>query len=680
MLKGVNLILCVLVVMVAQAQTHVNDSTQKLDEVVVHGFLNRQSLQRIPASIAVVHKEILSNNSQQSLLPALNMVPGVRMEERSPGSYRLSIRGSLLRSPFGVRNVKVYVDDMPFTDASGNAYINLVDPVFIQRAEILKGPDGSLFGANSGGVVLLNTVDQSDTSLFAGSISGASFGLFRQHARVNLSGKRMRWSIGEAYQRSDGYRQQSAMKRLNLIGNGSLLYGTFDNELKITAFYSDLQYETPGGLTLAQFKADPRQARPATGVAPGAVEQKTGIYNKTLFFGTTHEWNISPSLRHVVSIFTTATDFKNPFITNYETRTEYNGGARTFFEYLLDRDTYTVGGYLGGEGQWGKQDFFNYENNGGVKGTLQQSDVLKLSQLFYFSRVRLTVRENFTAEASVSLNQQNYRIGGDKINLSNEWMPRLAVSYRIVEPLVIRASVSKGYSSPTSAELRPSGGIINNTLQAEWGWNYETGVRLSFWNNRIQADASVFRYDLQSAITRRTDDADVEYFLNAGGTKQIGVEELVYLKLITDKNNGFIRALIVHGSYTYSNFSFDQYQNNGNDFSGNGLTGVPEHTSVFGVTVGFPQSLKIYVQSLHTSRIPLNDANTEYADAYQLLQTRLGWMGLKNRFFETEFFIGADNLLNQTYSLGNDINAFGGRYYNAAQPRNFYGGVLVNVF
>ena len=35
-------------------------------------------------------------------------IPGVRMEERTPGSYRLSIRGSLLRSPFGIRNVKVY--------------------------------------------------------------------------------------------------------------------------------------------------------------------------------------------------------------------------------------------------------------------------------------------------------------------------------------------------------------------------------------------------------------------------------------------------------------------------------------------------------------------------------------------------------------------------------------------
>ncbi len=38
-------------------------------------------------------------------------------------------------------------------------------------------------------------------------------------------------------------------------------------------------------------------------------------------------------------------------------------------------------------------------------------------------------------------------------------------------------------------------------------------------------------------------------------------------------------------------------------------------------------------------------------------------------------FCGIDNLLNQNYSLGNDINAFGGRYYNPAPSRNYYAGI-----
>ena len=68
--------------------------------------------------------------------------------ERSPGSYRLSVRGSLLRSPWGVRNVKVYMDEFPLTDAGGNTYLNLIDTRSINRIEVLKGPHGGLFGAN----------------------------------------------------------------------------------------------------------------------------------------------------------------------------------------------------------------------------------------------------------------------------------------------------------------------------------------------------------------------------------------------------------------------------------------------------------------------------------------------------------------------------------------------------
>ena len=107
----------------------------------------------------------------------MNIVPGVRMEERSPGSYRLSIRGSLLRSPFGVRNVKVYMDEFPLTDASGNTYINFLDVNSITGVEVLKGPDGSLFGANSGGVVLINLFEKrSDSTTNSADISGGSYG------------------------------------------------------------------------------------------------------------------------------------------------------------------------------------------------------------------------------------------------------------------------------------------------------------------------------------------------------------------------------------------------------------------------------------------------------------------------------------------------------------------------
>ena len=131
------------------------DSVRVLNEVEIHAYLHDRPLNDIPAAIARISSADLQRFGNTSLLPALNTQPGVRMEERSPGSYRLSIRGSTLRSPFGVRNVKVYYNGLPFTDFGGNTYLNLLDFSSVDNAEVIKGPGSSLYGAGTGGVLLI---------------------------------------------------------------------------------------------------------------------------------------------------------------------------------------------------------------------------------------------------------------------------------------------------------------------------------------------------------------------------------------------------------------------------------------------------------------------------------------------------------------------------------------------
>ncbi len=140
--------------------------TIAIESVKIISYLNKQPLLRTPAAAAIIDSTQLQLQTSQSLVPALNTIAGVRMEERSPGSYRLSLRGSLLRSPFGVRNVKVYLNEYPLTDAGGNTYFNALAANAINTIEIIKGPDGSLFGANSGGVVTINSTVQKDTEIY----------------------------------------------------------------------------------------------------------------------------------------------------------------------------------------------------------------------------------------------------------------------------------------------------------------------------------------------------------------------------------------------------------------------------------------------------------------------------------------------------------------------------------
>ena len=103
----------------AQKETPVikTDSVYELSPVLLKGYESNRSLAETPVAVGYISSRDIERYSNTTLLPSVNAIPGVKMEERSPGSYRLNIRGSLLRSPFGVRNIKVYWNDMPFTDA-----------------------------------------------------------------------------------------------------------------------------------------------------------------------------------------------------------------------------------------------------------------------------------------------------------------------------------------------------------------------------------------------------------------------------------------------------------------------------------------------------------------------------------------------------------------------------------
>ena len=57
---------------------------------------------------------------------------------------------------------------------------------------------------------------------------------------------------------------------------------------------------------------------------------------------------------------------------------------------------------------------------------------------------------------------------------------------------------------------------------------------------------------------------------------------------------------------------------------------------------------------------------------YHLISANVGYIPVFGNVIRTQITVGVNNLLDQQYSLGNDINAVGGRYYNAAPGRNYY--------
>lgn len=95
------------------------DSLQTLGEVTIRAFEQNRKARLTSSTVKIIDRNVADMQNKNSFAHAFNTITGVRMEERSPGSYRLSIRGSSLRSPFGVRNIKVYWNDIPITDPGG---------------------------------------------------------------------------------------------------------------------------------------------------------------------------------------------------------------------------------------------------------------------------------------------------------------------------------------------------------------------------------------------------------------------------------------------------------------------------------------------------------------------------------------------------------------------------------
>jgi len=290
-------------------------------------------------------------------------------------------------------------------------------------------------------------------------------------------------------------------------------------------------------------------------------------------------------------------------------------------------------------------------------------------------------------EAALSLNFYNYEFRNvypnDESSYTNrsftpQLMPRIALSYQLTNDFIWRASISRGYSTPTTAEIRPTDHQINTNLTPEDGWNYETGFRLRNNDETMFLDASVFYYHLKNAIVPRFNTDETEYYINAGSTNQPGFELYFTDWLIRQNSSSFIRGLQFNESLTLDRFTFSSdYHDAAGSYAGNQLTGVPEQVIVSSFQIKFPQNLYLFIEHNYTARVPLNDNNTAFAPHYNLLQAKAGWQHKISAKSQFKIYAGADNLLNEKYSLGDDLNAVGNRYYNAAPLRNYYIGFNV---
>lgn len=682
-MKKIISILCVTIflqhTLPAQKKAQVADSLLTLDEVVITAFEQNREISN-GSIVKLIRQSDPVTGNRISLLPAFNTIAGVRMEERSPGSYRINLRGSSLRSPFGVRNVKLYWNDIPVTDAGGNTYFNQFAANNFSTIEIVKGPAGSLYGAGTGGTILMHSLEK---KAYPGTqleyITG-SYGLHNIMASLNFGNKNHQGQITYAHNQSGGYRDHSRSSRDNfsLVTRFGL---TGRQQITTSLLYNKLYYQTPGGLNIDQYTADQTGARPAAGPFPGAEESMAAIYQQNFTLGINHLYRFSSGIRNSTSIYGSFNQIKNPSIRNYERRSEPGFGGRSSFVYELQKGNTKLQFVAGAELQYG---FFNTrvsQNKNGNPDTLQTNDDIEYSTGSFFVQGDLNIKDNWIITAGLSLNRSKvnftrlseYPSVKQGRKYKNEVSPRLSLQKKINNSVSLFASAAQGFSPPTVSELLPSNGVISTNLNAEAGTNYETGARAKMLGGRLVVEATVFYFRLNNALVTRKDSSNADYFVNAGNTRQKGLE--IAADYAVSFTHSVLNGLEIKSAYTMHDFKYGEYKKEGTDLSGKQLPSVPKNSFSFLVDLSLKQNFYFTGSYYYADKIYLNDINSVAANAYHLMGCRVGWRLLIKTGLKIDLFAGVDNLLNTTYSLGNDINAFGGRFYNAAPKRNFFAGI-----
>ena len=445
--------------------------------------------------------------------------------------------------------------------------------------------------------------------------------------------------------------------------------------------YSNLFYEIPGALNATQRAEDRKQSR------PNSIERNASVDNQYWLLKVGQELEWGNEWKGKISFFGSKMDFENPFILDYKQDEQKIFGGRMEVNRDVTIANMPASFVLGGEFQ---NSFFEGKNFGNVMGqpdTIRFQDEVDANESLLFGSFRIEPMTDLFVTAGISRNALNYDINRlvDMVNnnptqfnkaFETVWSPRLGISKKLNEDFSVHFSMSQGFSPPTTTEVRTNEGSINRDIQPEKGTNYEWNFRGSLLNSRLSFDMAIFRFDLNESISSFTNQDGVVLFRNAGENRQQGLE-LQFLGDWINNEELSLQNFSTSLSYTFHDFEYLDFVNDGDDFSGNALPGTARNVVNFQMHFKFAYGFNFNLNYHYSDPIPLNDGNTVYSRPYNLWNMNYSYRLPSSNKFDYEFFGGINNLFDVDYSLGNDLNAFGNRYFQPAPERNYFFGVKI---
>ena len=652
-------------------------SAESLEEVVVTATRIEVSLLQVPRSMSVVGKDQIQNGTQQlGLDEALAGVPGLYMQGRYNYSQdlRIALRGFGARSSFGIRGIRIYVDDIPESLPDGQAQVDSIDLGSAQQIEVLRGPSSSLYGNASGGVISVTSELGSSPGFVETTLGVGELGYERYQLKVGGATDTFSYLLNASRREFDGYRDHSGATANTFNGKFSFPLNDTDR-IDVSTHLTDQPIsQDPGGINASQAASDPRSARDRNVLfdAGEALSQQR--------LGLAYRRNRNNS-QLLLRGYAVGRDFSNllPFQDAGAVDLErfFTGfGVQYSRDHIWVPDLQFI---VGLDIDRQDDDRRRFDNIEGVLGGLAFDQRELVSSVGAYGQIDYQLSKQLSVQGGLRFDSLEFDVtdrflsnGDDSGKLDfNEVSPSASVSYQFHDQHQLFASLGRSFETPTTTELaNPNGsGGFNPNLDPQVATNFEVGLKGQRQN--FTYEVATFRIDLEDELVPfelqlmpgRT------FFSNAGESSRTGLE----LGLTWTGEKGMFAS----ASYTYSNFEFDQFvDDDGNNFSGNTLPGLPES---FGyVSLGFKNDtgLRVIAETSYSGSLFANNANTETVASYVVTNIRLSHQFDFDRW-NIQPYIGINNLFDEEYNNNIRINAFGGRFFEPAPERNTYGGVTI---
>ena len=599
-------------------------SAQKLEEVIVTAERRAESLQKTDISMSVFTARSLSQMGVTNYLDLADMAPNVLMHEM-PGKAggAISIRGfkNAETIPSFEPKVTLYVDGVLIPTGAGSVF----DVLDLKRVEILRGPQGTLYGRNSvGGAV--NFITKKPTDKFEGKLT-ATYGSYNQHdAKGTLNvplGDKLAIKANVATLNHDGYWRNPIYDRhlgdknrdvaqvqvqWKPTDTATFLYAYDETNIRETMFPLQVVAYNPAiHPELAPWIRDGGQStryldRPDTFMKADINGHSLTIdweLNKDLTFTSIsgyrgyHVSNSADSDGSPIFILNNASGDKVDTFTQevrlvgsaWDSDLEYVAGA-----FYMNEDLKRMYSYL------------QLPNYGFLASNLDANAKHKSWAVFgqatyaLTSKLKMTFGLRYTDEHktmnrtdSVSIPSFSYESADIFPHASkafNDTSGMLSLTYQWTDELMTYAKVSKGYVSggfnPRSPTTDPN--LFVKGYDEETVWTYEIGWKTTWFDQRLQFNGAIFYNDYKDLQVNQLTPTGQNNIANAGDATISGAE----LEFVARP----IDNLEIGGGYGYLSPEYKTYISPaGVDLSHNHWAHAPENTINLHATYTVPDVL-----------------------------------------------------------------------------------------